>query len=799
MEVDMEKSKGSQVAEGRSEHPPSQRTKRPHFMVALAAATFTLLAIATLLYSLGVPNLDYRSWRLVEGNEWTASVQDDAKLATWRAGNQGTNISSTVAGDLYLLGVGKADITGPVVEINLMGYADPKQLGTGLRQRLYSRAFIIGDTSKPEDRFVYLVLDTQSGDTAVRHGILDGLRALGPEYGLYGQRNVAVTGTHSHSGPAAWLNYLLPQITSRGFDKQSYSAIVNGALLSICRAHESLSPGSLSIGSTNIEGANINRSPYAYLANPEEERKHYEHDVDKDMTVLKFRRDEDGRDIGVLTWFPVHGTSMLGNNTLITGDNKGVAAYLFEQSVRKSEGNAAEGFVAGFSQANVGDTSPNVLGAYCEFGPSEGQECDFETSLCDGRNEACHGRGPYFGLEDAGTKSCYEIGKRQYEGAMEVYKRMEEDTVPVRGRAVKSLHTFRDLSNYTFPHPNGTVVSTCPAALGYSFAAGTTDGPGAFDFKQNNSGKPDANPVWSAVGGFLHSPNDEQRACHGAKPILLDVGETTSPYLWSPNIVDIQLLRVGQLLIIVSPGEATTMAGRRWKAALASHARDTGFLNSDDRKFADEPIVLLGGPANSYTHYIATEEEYAIQRYEGASTLYGPHTLNAYIDLTRATLPYLGSHAPGVIDPGPSPPIHTNKSLSFITGVVYDRPGFSKHFGQIVTDARAFYTAGDTVSATFIGANPRNNLRLEQTYAAVERLGNDGTWSRVRDDADWELVFEWKRTNKVLATSEVTVSWETSERTERGTYRLRYYGDAKAFGSGVITEFEGISGEFFVR
>src|SRR5690349_7544035 len=39
--------------------------------------------------------------------------------------------------DLYLLGVGKADITGPVVEINMMGYADPKQVGTGLRQRLY--------------------------------------------------------------------------------------------------------------------------------------------------------------------------------------------------------------------------------------------------------------------------------------------------------------------------------------------------------------------------------------------------------------------------------------------------------------------------------------------------------------------------------------------------------------------------------------------------------------------------------------------------------------------------------------
>jgi neutral ceramidase len=30
------------------------------------------------------------------------------------------------------------------------------------------------------------------------------------------------------------------------------------------------------------------------------------------------------------------------------------------------------------------------------------------------------------------------------------------------------------------------MVKTCPAAMGFSFAAGTTDGPGAFDFKQGD-------------------------------------------------------------------------------------------------------------------------------------------------------------------------------------------------------------------------------------------------------------------------------------------------------------------------
>lgn len=496
----------------------------------------------------------------------------------------------------------------------MMGYADPDQLGSGVRQRLYSRAFIVGNPQTPSDRFVYLVLDTQSGDTAIRHGILEELASMGDEYAVYGAHNVAVTGTHSHAGPGAWLNYLLPQITSRGFNNQSYRAIVDGTILSIKRAHESLGTGSLSVGTTNISDANINRSLFAYLANPEEERARYSDNVDKTLTLLKLKRSSDGKDIGLLTWYAVHGTSLLGNNTLIAGDNKGVAAYLLEQDLN-ADGNVADGFVAGFSQANVGDTSPNINGAYCESGVDEGRECSFERSLCGNDTKPCHGRGPAYGLNDVGAQSCFEIGRRQYAGARSLYDAMQSSSTIVSGSTVRALHTFVDLSNYTFPHPNGSIVRTCPAALGYSFAAGTTDGPGAFDFKQGDSGAPDANPLWAAVSGLIHEPSPEQRACQAPKPILLDVGETTKPYMWSPNIVDIQLLRVGQLIIIISPGEATTMSGRRWRSAVASHAISTNLLTDSNTSTTPEPIVVLGGPANSYTHYIATEEEYSVQRY----------------------------------------------------------------------------------------------------------------------------------------------------------------------------------------
>lgn len=513
--------------------------------------------------------------------------------------------------DKYLVGVGKADITGPVVEINMMGYANTAQVGSGVRQRLYSRAFIIGDLHDPRDRFIYLVLDTQSGDTAIRYGILNALRKLGPEYDMYGHDNLAVTATHSHSGPGAWLNYLLPQITSLGFDKQSYQAIVDGCVLSIVRAHEKLSPGSLSVGNTKVFGANINRSLYSYLANPEVERQKYnlsaedDGSVEKEMTLLRFKRESDGKNIGILSWFPTHGTSMTVNNTLITGDNKGLAADLFEKKAQQTS-DASNDFVAGFSQANMGDASPNTLGAWCDDG--SGERCDFKSSTCrDGKPQRCHARGPMYnkGADIDGTASCLEIARLQYQGAWDIYKSLDKTDHKVRGVGVKAVHEFHDMSFFKFELPNGTVAQTCPAALGYSFGGGTWDEPGQFAIHQQSTSET-VSSVWRLVRWLLRPPTPEQTQCQLPKSIILDVGEASRPYQWTPNIVDVQTFRVGQLIIVVSPGEATTMAGRRWKEAVA---KQSSVLLKDDLR-GQEPIVVIGAPSNSYTHYITTEEEY---------------------------------------------------------------------------------------------------------------------------------------------------------------------------------------------
>ena len=149
--------------------------------------------------------------------------------------------------------------------------------------------------------------DIAMGDTGVRRSIVSSLSSLYP--GVYTNENIALVSTHQHSGVGGYLEDLLPQITSLGYVKQTADAIVAGTVLAVQRAHNSLAPGSLSLGNTTVLDANINRSPSAYLANPAEERARYQFDQDKELSLLRFD-DAQGNARGFLSFFPVHGTSL---------------------------------------------------------------------------------------------------------------------------------------------------------------------------------------------------------------------------------------------------------------------------------------------------------------------------------------------------------------------------------------------------------------------------------------------------------------------------------------------------------
>ena len=109
------------------------------------------------------------------------------------------------------------------------------------------------------------------------------------------------------------------------------------------------------------------------------------------------------------------------------------------------------------------------------------------------------------------------------------------------------------------------------------------------------------------------------------------------PYDWHPRIIDTQVLQLGQFIIAGLPGEFTTMSGRRMRKTVTE-----SLMNASNATFSFESLfnwktsrkpeykVVLAGLSNVYTHYIATYEEYQRQRYEAASTIFGPHSLQAY-------------------------------------------------------------------------------------------------------------------------------------------------------------------------
>ncbi|XP_078427718.1 neutral/alkaline non-lysosomal ceramidase [Wolffia australiana] len=744
----------------------------------------------------------------------------------------------------FLIGLGSHDITGPAADVNMMGYANMDQVASGVHFRLRARAFIVAEPRSEGKRVAFVNLDACMASQIVTIKVIERLKT---RYGdLYTEENVAISGIHTHAGPGGYLQYVTYIITSLGFVRQTFDVLVDGIENAIVQAHENLRPGSILVNEGDILDAGINRSPSAHLNNPYEERKRYEHDVDTKMTLLKFVDDEQGP-VGSFNWFATHGTSMSRTNSLISGDNKGAAARFMEDwfrqkaseeelenagfdilkfgassvkvsrrvsmiiskprehashianSIQATGGELAtsflsttqrvrstcrqgnrQGFVAAFCQSNCGDVSPNVGGTFCI---DTGLPCDFNHSTCNGKNELCYGRGPGYPDEFESTRI---IGDRQFKKAVDLFSSASET---VKGK-VDYRHKFIDFSKLKVSIGDQE-VKTCPAAMGFAFAAGTTDGPGAFDFKQ---GDDKGNPFWRLVRNVLKKPSKAQIECQHPKPILLTTGEMKEPYEWAPAVLPIQMLQIGQVVILSVPGEFTTMAGRRLREAVK-----TVLTTSGAGEFDSNVHVIIAGLTNTYSQYVTTFEEYAVQRYEGASTLYGPHTLSGYIqEFRKLTAALIGGSA---VEAGPPPPDLLKKQIGFLLPVVVDSTPLGVKFGDMADDVKvnASFRKGERVSARFWSACPRNDPLTEGTFALVERMASSGgdSWVPAYDDDDFCLRFRWSRPSRLSSHSHAAVEWAIPDTAQPGVYRLRHFGAAKSlFGS--LRHFTGASHAFTV-
>ncbi|MBB4856513.1 neutral ceramidase [Mycobacteroides chelonae] len=642
----------------------------------------------------------------------------------------------------YLVGVGIADITGEAGGVPMMGYAMPFQRTAGIHQRQWARAFVVAEPQPGGQRIAFVIADLGMIFTGVHQEVL---RRLAGRFGdRYTAGNTLLCATHTHSGPGGHSHHTLYNLTIGGFRPRTFEAIVAGIVNAITRADDDLAPGELTLATGELHGASVNRSLPAFERNPAADKRLFPAAIDPQMSVLRF--DQGGVPVGALTWFATHGTSMPNTNRLISGDNKGYAAYVWENSWAPKEfGDDAVKFVAGFPQSNPGDMSPN-LGAGSNYGPVGDP---FENTRV--------------------------IGERQARKARELFA--------ATGTTIAGPIDFRqryvDFSHVEI-RPEFAVdgpTRTWPAVLGQSMAAGTFDGLGP---RFAHQGEHHRRRLYRVIDRLVVEPPAELIAGHAPKPPMLATG-ICQPHPWTPQILPIQVLRIGQLIIIAGPGEFTINSGLRIRRSVTEAL---GGLAEH---------VIFTGYANAYAGYVTTPEEYDAQLYEGASTHFGRATLAAYQQELAQLADDLrtGTPSTGTLEP---PDLSGRQHIHNPAARLPDTAPPGRRIGDVIAQPAPTNRTGDVVTASFYSACPNNDTRNGSTFCEVQFDTADG-WQTIADDNDWTTVFHWKRL--FLTVSRARISWTVPRDAPAGTYRIVHHADARDR-TGAITPITGATEPFHV-
>lgn len=416
-------------------------------------------------------------------------------------------------------------------------------------------------------------------------------------------------------------------------------------------------------------------------------------------------------------------------------------------------------FVAAFAQSNEGDVSPNICGPrHCET-----QHKDFERMLL--------------------------VANAQLATAKELYAKAH--TAPALTGGIKFAHQYVEYGNIPL---NGKwhLYKECPPStssgcIGVSMMGGTTfDGKGVSVIPEG--------VTWGDYPKVTTLP--QLQGFQKEKPIFFP----TARYKLSPAVLPLQLFVIaGCLPIAAAPFEITTMAGRRLRSALHTVFKELGVVEMH------EPVI--SGLSNAYCGYLTTREEYAVQRYEGASTHFGPNQLSATCQQFEALASAICSskfdteEKLGTLSP---PRVNGVGVLDYNFPVLHDGLLNNTPYGHVVpdTDVMKEYRPGSTATVSFHAAHPKNSLRTQSSFLEVHRWVLDssrsegGIWVMHADDGDANTFFHWKRQGTFA--SVVTIEWWIPASTPVGKYRIKVNGDFKQFFSGKIRSYSGVSSSFEV-
>ncbi len=513
----------------------------------------------------------------------------------------------------YEIGAARTQIGAPLDGTGMMGWANLRNVVCGSRTPLYTRAFVL---HRGDSRTALVCLELAFVTIAVKQGVVARLERDHADLRI-GEANLLICATHTHSAHGGFSHYPLYNITIPGHVPQHVEQIVDAIVRAIVAATRQSRPGRARFVEGEVDESckvAFNRSVSSYNLNDDVDSVPAEaaaQALDRTMRLLRFE-DLEGRLIGSINWFAVHATNVHSDNRLAHFDNKGYAAQMLEAGV-------GPGFVGAFAQGAAGDVTPNFI-----------------------RDAKKHW---VRGIDPDDDRSARENGRLQYEQAAKLHARADRE-LELDGPLDHVLE-YVDFSQIEVDpkYARGRAGRrTGPGEIGWAMLFGTEEGPGlprrllltqelAQRARQRLRGGSRRREIqgdkltvietgrrrFFGARRFPHLSPASRLPPALAQLLALDQSNRRDTKPWTPQVLPLQLIRIGPLAIAAIPTEATTVAGRRLRSSIAEALRDSGIEK-----------VVLSGYSNAYAGYLTTPEEYARQDYEGASTHFGVWTLGGY-------------------------------------------------------------------------------------------------------------------------------------------------------------------------
>jgi neutral ceramidase len=546
-----------------------------------------------------------------------------------------------------------------------------------------------------------------------------------------GADRLILSATHTHAGPGhhyaeRQYNQYVSQVA--GYDPAMVEFLVSRFAQAILDAHGRLRAARIAWRMTPVWGHTRNRSYDAYVRNKPEGAPPFPPPagleparVAVDPTWTMLRVDTLGADgahhpAGAFSIFAFHGTGNPPDNDLFDPDIQGIVNRRVERHIDSLNGrHPTFGTEAIHLLANgtEGDISP-------DWPPNS--RCDLpllRPTIGPGGPRTPPAPWEWRQTPRAHVALCLATAR--------AYVNAVGDTLGRRAAALfdsigaKLTDTHRIAVAFRTVRLRGYHGLCADPAIGASTAAGAEDGPtrlrgwrlfGFFSFGFEEGGR--------AVR------KDPRNSCQREKHVLGEGMQRKSfgPFSGEhglPEVAQLSVVRIGDLLLAVVPAEVTTVAGAAMKRAVRDSAHAHGLVPNG---------VAVIGLTNGYIQYATTDAEYSAQDYEGGSTLYGPKS-------AAVLAQELGRLAGQLGDAGGRSPVNVVDSLTAYPGdpisVLPDSAA-----GPPVQDVQRAFLAltclGDTVVARWRDVYPGRLVPANEWVVQIERT-SDGRWEPVvRDD-----------------------------------------------------------------